>query len=89
MSGAEEEVLTVKEAARQLRVSKWLVYELFKRGELPGFRVGSNVRIRAAGLDDYVRRTSNRLAATTPPPASPPGRRRPTSPDGRAAYRFL
>jgi putative molybdopterin biosynthesis protein len=85
-----EVVLTVKDVASRLRCSKWLVYELVRKGELSGFRAGTNLRFLPADLDDYVRRTSFRARAT-PPPAemTPPRHRKSGRPDVRAAYRKL
>ena len=47
-------VLTVAEVAAALRVSTMTVYRLVNTGELPGLRIGKNIRIRATDLDDYL-----------------------------------
>ena len=38
--GEESLVLTVEEAAKVLRISRGLAYELVRRGELPSIRLG-------------------------------------------------
>ncbi len=46
-------VLTVPEAARLLRISRSLAYELVARGELPAIRLGRAIRIRRLALDSW------------------------------------
>jgi putative molybdopterin biosynthesis protein len=41
--------------ARQLRIKKYTVYELIKRGELPSSRVGKQVRVSQEDIDRYLR----------------------------------
>ncbi len=40
---------TTEEVAKQLKVSKLTVYDLIKKGELPSYRVGRQMRIDAGG----------------------------------------
>jgi putative molybdopterin biosynthesis protein len=40
--------------AKQLRIKKYTVYELIKRGELPSSKVGKQVRISQADIDRYL-----------------------------------
>lgn len=42
-------LLTVPEAARFLRISRGLCYELIQRGELPALRLGRAIRAVATG----------------------------------------
>ncbi|WP_020615050.1 helix-turn-helix transcriptional regulator [Paenibacillus daejeonensis] len=70
---------TTEEIAKMLKVSKLTVYDLIKKGELPSYKVGKQMRVDAADLDAYKYR-SRHAAATQPvvPPASavqvaPPG----------------
>lgn len=44
---------TTEEVARLLRVSKLTVYDLIKKGELPAYRVGRQMRVEAADLEAY------------------------------------
>lgn len=48
---------TPQEVAKILKISKFTVYELIKRGELPAYRVGRKVRVDASDLEAYKRKT--------------------------------
>jgi putative molybdopterin biosynthesis protein len=48
-------LLTAEDVARQLRIKKYTVYELIKRGELPSSRVGKQVRVSQEDIDRYLR----------------------------------
>ncbi|WP_058301909.1 helix-turn-helix transcriptional regulator [Gorillibacterium timonense] len=47
---------TPEELAQLLRVSKLTVYDLIKKGELPAYRVGKQMRVDSADLDQYKRK---------------------------------
>ena len=51
-------MLTAQELAAYLRVNRSTVYRLLKKGELPGFRIGSEWRFR---IDEVNRWFSERL----------------------------
>jgi excisionase family DNA binding protein len=51
-------LLTVEEAAHELRVCRATVYALLQAGDLPSVQLGRSRRIRRADLEAYV----NRLA---------------------------
>jgi putative molybdopterin biosynthesis protein len=51
----ESPLLTAEDVARRLRIKKYTVYELIKRGELPSSRVGKQVRVSQEELDRYLR----------------------------------
>jgi putative molybdopterin biosynthesis protein len=51
----ESPLLTAEDVARQLRIKKYTVYELIKRGELPSSRVGKQVRVSQEDIDRYLR----------------------------------
>jgi putative molybdopterin biosynthesis protein len=51
----ESSLLTAEDVAKQLRIKKYTVYELIKRGELPSSRVGKQVRISQEDIDRYLR----------------------------------
>jgi putative molybdopterin biosynthesis protein len=51
----ESPLLTAEDVARQLRIKKYTVYELIKRGELPSSRVGKQVRVSQNDIDRYLR----------------------------------
>jgi putative molybdopterin biosynthesis protein len=77
----ESPLLTAEDVARQLRIKKYTVYELIKRGELPSSRVGKQVRVSQDELDRYLR------AGKTGPLFSreTPGESRPGSGEGGSA----
>ncbi|WP_442600602.1 substrate-binding domain-containing protein [Paenibacillus sp. KN14-4R] len=47
---------TTEEIAKLLKVSKLTVYDLIKKGDLPSYRVGKQMRIDAADLEAYKQR---------------------------------
>jgi putative molybdopterin biosynthesis protein len=47
-------LLTAEDVAEQLRIKKFTVYEMIKRGELPSSKVGKQVRISQSDLDRYL-----------------------------------
>jgi putative molybdopterin biosynthesis protein len=46
---------TIEEVAQLLKVSKLTIYDLVKKGELPVFRVGRQMRMDAIDLDHYIK----------------------------------
>jgi putative molybdopterin biosynthesis protein len=50
----EPRLLTAEDVARQLRIKKYTVYELIKRGELPSSRVGKQVRVSQGDIEKYL-----------------------------------
>ena len=48
------QLLTVIDAARLLRVSKWTVYRLVASGSIPVVRFGGTLRFRVADLEDFI-----------------------------------
>ena len=49
-----EESLTAIEVAELLKITKNTVYELVKRGELPGYKVGKKLRVDKADVENYI-----------------------------------
>lgn len=47
---------TTEEIAQMLKISKLTVYDLLKKGELPSYRVGKQMRVDASELEAYKRR---------------------------------
>lgn len=47
-------LLTVREVSKLLRIHRPKVYELIKRGELEGFKVGADWRIKRQSLEKIV-----------------------------------
>ena len=54
---------TTEEVAKRLKVSKLTVYDLIKKGELPSYRVGRQMRIDAAGFRTIYKANENREGA--------------------------
>ena len=48
-------LLTRTEAAQFLSVSSSTVYRLLRRGELPAYRVGHQIRLTQVDLENYLR----------------------------------
>jgi excisionase family DNA binding protein len=48
-------VMTVKEAALALRVSRWMIYQLIRKRELATFKIGSRRCVPAKAVDTLVR----------------------------------
>lgn len=55
-----ENLLTVVEAAAILKVKKNTVYDMIKRGDLRGSKLGKQIRIRQQDLDDYIHHGSQK-----------------------------
>lgn len=49
----QDKSYTTEEVAKLLRISKLTVYDLIKKGELPAYRVGRQMRVDASDLDAY------------------------------------
>lgn len=62
----EPVLLTAEDVAKQLRIKKYTVYELIKRGEIPSSRVGKQVRISQEDIDRYLRASKIRSLPRRP-----------------------
>jgi DNA binding domain, excisionase family len=49
----ENTVLTPQEVAEMLKIAKNTVYELIKRGELNGYKVGKKIRVDLKDVEIY------------------------------------
>lgn len=58
---------TIEEVSQLLKVSKLTLYDLVKKGELPVFRVGRQMRIDAKDLDVYINKHKTNQNTTFPP----------------------
>lgn len=56
---------TIEEVSQLLKVSKLTIYDLIKKGELPVFRVGRQMRMDAKDLDDYITTNKSNQDMTT------------------------
>jgi len=55
-NGYELDLLTVPEAAKLLRISRNLAYELVARHEIPAIRLGRVIRVPKQGLEEWLDR---------------------------------
>jgi putative molybdopterin biosynthesis protein len=63
---------TIEEVSQLLKVSKLTLYDLVKKGELPVFRVGRQMRVDAKDLDIYIENRKTKQNTVLPPtPADP------------------
>ena len=49
-----DEILTLPEVARLLKVAEKTVYTMAQKGDLPAFKVGGQWRFRRADLDSWI-----------------------------------
>ena len=54
---------TTEEIAKLLKISKLTVYDLIKKGDLPSYRVGKQMRVDAVDLEAYKQRTKGAFAS--------------------------
>ena len=50
----EETLYTPAEVAEKLKLSKFTVYEMIKRGEIEAHRIGRSLRVSESQLEDYL-----------------------------------
>ncbi len=55
LRGGAENLLTIAEVAKRLRVSRATVYALCERGDLPHLRIVNSIRVAPADLDQFIR----------------------------------
>jgi excisionase family DNA binding protein len=55
-SHTENEILTIPEVANFLKISKSKIYNLVAKKEIPHLKIGRNVRIRLADLDEWIKK---------------------------------
>lgn len=60
-----EKILTIAEVAQILRMHRNTVYRLVKRGDLPGFKIGDNWRVKEKALLTVLGRETDRSSTLT------------------------
>ena len=72
---SENSPYTPEEVAKILKISKFTVYEMIKRGDLAAYHIGRKVRVDARDLDLYIQKSKGTGPAQLPStaPASRPG----------------
>lgn len=51
---------TPEEVAKLLKITRFTVYEMIKRGDLSAYRIGRKMRVEAPDLDNYIRNRKTR-----------------------------
>lgn len=64
---------TPEEVAKILKISKFTVYELIKRGELTAYHIGRKVRVENADLERYKQKAKGASSVSASAPSSPLG----------------
>jgi excisionase family DNA binding protein len=67
----ENTAMTPQEVADYLKIAKNTVYELIKRGDLNGYKVGKKVRVDLKDVEEYKNRAKSKNAPGTPAKSSP------------------
>ncbi|MGD8240834.1 MAG: helix-turn-helix domain-containing protein [Armatimonadota bacterium] len=58
------DVMTVRELAEYLKVDPQTVYRRFRRGEIPGVKIGRAIRFKRDVIDSWLRAMSHRWSPT-------------------------
>ncbi|MCR4601649.1 MAG: helix-turn-helix domain-containing protein, partial [Clostridia bacterium] len=53
----DEILYTPEEIANKLKLSKYTIYEMIKRGEIPAHRIGRSLRITESQLETYLQQS--------------------------------
>lgn len=62
---------TPEEVAKILKITRYTVYEMIKRGDLAAYRIGRKVRVEAPDLEAYIKKSKGAAAAVMPMPEKP------------------
>ncbi|PWW46229.1 helix-turn-helix domain-containing protein [Melaminivora alkalimesophila] len=60
----ERGILAIKEVAEHLKVTERTIYRLAMAKEMPAFKVGGTVRLRAAGIGGWIADQSKKAEGT-------------------------
>ncbi|MFT6300565.1 MAG: excisionase family DNA binding protein [Saprospiraceae bacterium] len=52
---SEDEILTIKELARYLKIAEKTAYRFVSEGRIPGFKVGGSWRFRKSEIDRWIK----------------------------------
>lgn len=63
---------TPEEVAQILKITRFTVYEMIKRGDLAAYRIGRKMRVEAPDLDRYIAKSKGLSPAAATAPASLP-----------------
>ena len=64
---------TPEDVAKLLKVTRFTVYEMIKRGDFPAYRIGRKMRIEAVDVEAYIKKSKGgvRPASSNLLPAQP------------------
>lgn len=62
---------TPEEVAKSLKISRFTVYEMIKRGDLAAYHIGRKVRVEASDLEAYIKKGKTSSPAAQETSASP------------------
>jgi excisionase family DNA binding protein len=54
-------LLTVKEVSKLLRIHRPKVYELIKRGDIKGFKLGADWRVKTESIETFIGEITHEL----------------------------
>ncbi|OXS61115.1 hypothetical protein B1A99_06205 [Cohnella sp. CIP 111063] len=74
---SSDQSYTTEEIAKLLKISKLTVYDLIKKGKLPSYRVGKQMRVDAADLEAYKRQAKGIAQSPSPAASEEPPSARP------------
>ncbi len=64
---SDEDILTIADLSRHLRVHPTTIYRLLRQGRIPGFRVGSTWRFNKSAIESWEH-TQGRMSDVDIPP---------------------
>ncbi|NOV00311.1 helix-turn-helix transcriptional regulator [Paenibacillus planticolens] len=76
---------TTEDIAKLLKISKLTVYDLIKKGDLPAYRVGKQMRVDASDLEAYKTRAKSGRVSTPRPDRTDSAELAPSTPSQVAA----
>jgi excisionase family DNA binding protein len=56
----EEEILTIKELAKYLKINERTVYLLAKEKKIPGIKIGGSWRFKKEMIDNWIKNSSKK-----------------------------
>ena len=56
---------TPEEIAKLLKITRYTVYEMIKRGDLPAYRIGRKMRVEAPDLESYIKKSKGIVSVET------------------------
>ena len=49
-----EELLTIEELAKYLKISKYTLYKMLEKGKVPGFKIANQWRFKKSDIDRWI-----------------------------------